>query len=163
MDSFKGYFELRFIDSIDTLVSRSISLGVTKEVEAQLLHIKTLAIGGKRFRPYAIYAAYQAQGGTDDIFDVLCAIELLHVFALVHDDIMDNAHTRHGVDTSHVFGAQLYTAKNDTDAVHRGLSQGILIGDLIFAWSMESFMQGTENFDTRIRTDAQRIFFQLPI
>ncbi len=161
MDSFKEYFELRFIDSVDTLVARSISLGVTKEVEAQLLHIKTLAKGGKRFRPYAVYAAYQAQGGVEDIFGILCAIELLHVFALVHDDIMDNAHTRHGVDTSHVFGAQIYTAKKDADAVHRGLSQGILIGDLIFAWSMESFIQGTENFDTTIRSQAQKIFFQL--
>lgn len=161
MESFRGYFEKKFIDSVHSFVTRAISLGVTKEVETQLLYIETLAIGGKRFRPYAVYAAYQAQDGTQNIFDVLCAIELLHVFALVHDDIMDNAHTRHGVDTAHLFARDIYAAKKDSYASHRGISQGILIGDLIFTWSMESFMRGVASFDTEKRIHAQKIYTTL--
>ncbi|HJY62660.1 MAG TPA: polyprenyl synthetase family protein [Ignavibacteria bacterium] len=58
--------------------------------------------GGKRIRPMLLMLSCEAFGGnTDDATDAAIAIEILHNFTLVHDDIMDNASTRRGRDTIH--------------------------------------------------------------
>ncbi|MCX6641512.1 MAG: polyprenyl synthetase family protein [bacterium] len=62
-----------------------------------------LGIGGKRLRPILLIFSAQAVGGkTDDALDAAVAIELLHNFTLVHDDIMDHDHLRRGQATVHV-------------------------------------------------------------
>jgi geranylgeranyl diphosphate synthase type I len=89
-----------------------------------IAYAKKLAMGGgKRIRPYLAYIAHRAAGGSSDRgMDALVGLELFHVFALVHDDIMDRGQTRHGVPTANrIFG----------DA------QAILLGDLLFNWSAE--------------------------
>lgn len=61
-----------------------------------------LSGGGKRIRPMILIFSCEALGGTiDDSIDAAVAIEILHNFTLVHDDIMDNANTRRGRDTIH--------------------------------------------------------------
>src|SRR5688572_33206175 len=49
--------------------------------------------GGKRLRPAFCYWGYRAAGGSHsaEIVSVAAALELLHSFAIVHDDIMDAA------------------------------------------------------------------------
>ena len=57
---------------------------------------------GKRIRPILLLLSCQAAGGkTDDAWDAAVAIELLHNFTLVHDDIMDMDDTRRGRPTVH--------------------------------------------------------------
>src|SRR3990172_2190652 len=55
--------------------------------------------GGKRLRPAFMYYAYKGAGGKDEkaILYTSMAIELLHTFALVHDDIIDKSLTRRGL------------------------------------------------------------------
>ncbi len=64
--------------------------------------------GGKRIRPVLHLAAVEAVGGkTDCVLPFACAIELIHTYSLVHDDLpaMDNADLRRGKPTSHkVYG-----------------------------------------------------------
>src|SRR5919108_3345940 len=52
--------------------------------------------GGKRLRPAFCYWGYRAAGGIpgEPIVRVAAALELFHTFALIHDDVMDEAETR---------------------------------------------------------------------
>lgn len=61
-----------------------------------------LAIGGKRLRPSLVLAAAEAEGGdTANALPAALAVEIFHNFTLMHDDIMDNAPLRRGVQTVH--------------------------------------------------------------
>ena len=61
-----------------------------------------LASGGKRIRPVLMMLACEAVGGNPrDAVDAGVAVEILHNFTLVHDDIMDNADQRRGRETVH--------------------------------------------------------------
>lgn len=52
--------------------------------------------GGKRLRPQLTMALASAHGGESEAMSAALAIELLHTFTLVHDDIMDRAEVRRG-------------------------------------------------------------------
>jgi len=62
--------------------------------------------GGKRLRPVLALCAYEACGGTDTnaILPAAAALELLHTYSLIHDDLpsMDNDGLRRGKPTNHV-------------------------------------------------------------
>jgi geranylgeranyl diphosphate synthase type II len=61
-----------------------------------------LEAGGKRIRPVLVLLACEAVGGTiEHAVDAGVAVEILHNFTLVHDDIMDNADQRRGRATVH--------------------------------------------------------------
>ena len=60
--------------------------------------------GGKRIRPALVFATARAVGlSEDDVEAAACAIELVHVYSLVHDDLpaMDNDDLRRGRPTCH--------------------------------------------------------------
>ncbi len=68
----------------------------------------SLFAGGKRLRPALAFAAAEAVGGTmEDAVPVACAVEMIHTYSLMHDDLpaMDNDDLRRGRPTCHkVFG-----------------------------------------------------------
>lgn len=66
----------------------------------------------KRVRPALVYFGYLACGGKDpeSTFDLGISLELLHTFALIHDDIMDEAETRRGQPTVEVAYVDFYTS-----------------------------------------------------
>ena len=72
---------------------------------APLIHEieRVLDAGGKRLRPAFCYWGYRAAGGTHDrpIVDAAASLELLHTFAIVHDDMMDRSETRRSEPASH--------------------------------------------------------------
>jgi geranylgeranyl diphosphate synthase, type II len=79
--------------------------------------------GGKRLRPILVLAACEAVGGRPDAaMDLACAIEMIHTYSLIHDDLpcMDDDDLRHGRPCNHkVFGEALATLAGDallTDA-----------------------------------------------
>lgn len=58
--------------------------------------------GGKRLRPLLVLLSAKAVGGKfKDAYNAAAAVEMLHNFTLVHDDIMDNADKRRGRLTLH--------------------------------------------------------------
>lgn len=60
--------------------------------------------GGKRVRPLLAYAACEALGGVaEDANGAACAVELIHAYSLVHDDLpaMDDDDLRRGQPTTH--------------------------------------------------------------
>lgn len=83
----------------------------------------TLSLGGKRIRPYfTLIGCGLCSGSHQEAVHAGLAIELLHNFTLLHDDIMDAAETRRG---------QASVCKK-WDA-----STAILSGDAMYAWSFE--------------------------
>jgi geranylgeranyl diphosphate synthase, type II len=76
-----------------------------------------LFAGGKRLRPILAIAAAEAIGGDgQSIIREACALELIHTYSLVHDDLpaMDNDDFRRGVPTTHtVFGEALAILAGD--------------------------------------------------
>lgn len=66
----------------------------------------SLLAGGKRLRPVLVLAACEAVGGktTAQVLDAACAIELVHTYSLIHDDLpgMDDDDLRRGKPTNHV-------------------------------------------------------------
>src|SRR3954464_2072722 len=69
--------------------------------------------GGKRFRGILLLAGYRAAGGTDDAPLPAAAIEIVHAYSLVHDDLpcMDDDDMRRGRPTVYqMFGVPAATA-----------------------------------------------------
>lgn len=63
----------------------------------------SLAAPGKCLRPALLLAAYEAAGGTGDATELAAAVEAVHTYSLVHDDLpcMDDDHLRRGRATTH--------------------------------------------------------------
>ncbi len=79
--------------------------------------------GGKRLRPVmALITCEMVGGDSEKAIPFAAALETIHNFTLVHDDVMDDDDLRHGVDACHT----IY-----------GLSTAILAGDTLFAYAFE--------------------------
>ncbi len=94
--------------------------------------IRVVTAGGKRLRPSFCYWGFRAAGGRDGepILRAAAALELLHTMALIHDDLMDEAEERRGVQSSHVRLAEEARRLGAADPVRVGRSLAILTGDL---------------------------------
>ncbi len=77
----------------------------------------SLLAGGKRLRPILVIAGAEIAGGTaDDVMPCACALEMIHTFSLVHDDLpaMDDDDLRRGTPTNHkVFGEAMAILAGD--------------------------------------------------
>ena len=77
----------------------------------------SLFAGGKRLRPVLVIAGAEAVGGRmEDVMPTACALELIHTYSLVHDDLpaMDNDDFRRGAPTNHkVFGEAMAILAGD--------------------------------------------------
>lgn len=73
--------------------------------------------GGKRLRPMLMEAAYELFGGQgEEIYPFMAAIEMIHTYSLVHDDLpaMDNDEYRRGKKTTHaVYGEAMAILAGD--------------------------------------------------
>jgi geranylgeranyl diphosphate synthase type I len=89
--------------------------------------------GGKRLRPLFCYWGFRAGDGIDaePIVRAAASLELLHTFAIIHDDVMDRSPMRRGQPATHV-------ALAHGDA-HAGVSAAILAGDLSLSLADELF------------------------
>ena len=89
------------------------------EIPEQLLKAMkySLEAGGKRLRPVMLLAACEMAGGdTETALPFACAIEMIHTYSLIHDDLpaMDNDDLRRGKPTNHkVFGEALAILAGD--------------------------------------------------
>jgi len=89
-----------------------------------------LASGGKRLRPVFAIWGWIGAGGRDRpdthprLVDVAAALELLHLFALVQDDVMDRSDQRRGMPTLHVTAGHRHRD-------HHGLGDPQLFGDSV--------------------------------
>ncbi|MEV7231858.1 polyprenyl synthetase family protein [Polymorphospora sp. NPDC051019] len=95
--------------------------------------------GGKRLRPTFCITGYLAAGGdpsNDDVAAMSAALELLHAFALIHDDVMDESAQRRGHPTVHALHSREHARDRRMGGSDRfGESVAILAGDLAHAYA----------------------------
>ena len=106
--------------------------------------VAALAAGGKRLRPAFAYWGWRgargAHGAEDEaaVLRAVAALEFVHASALVHDDVMDGAHTRRGRPATHVGFAMRHAVEDlGGDGELFGTGAAILVGDLALVWSDE--------------------------
>ena len=92
---------------------------------------RLLEAGGKRIRPAFCVWGFRAAGGKDGepILRAAGALELFHMFALVHDDVMDESDARRGVPSTHRRFA-LEAPEGGPGAERFGRAVAVLVGDL---------------------------------
>ena len=95
----------------------SILRGEPKDLYQASAHY--IISGGKRLRPFMVVKSCEMFGGSSKrALPAAAAVEMVHNFSLVHDDIMDNDDMRHSVPTVHKY---------------YGMPLAILAGDILFS------------------------------
>lgn len=114
-------------------VNAMIDKIVSVEREPELLYRASkhlINAGGKRLRPFLVLKSCEIVGGSNEAsLPMAAAVELLHSFTLIHDDIMDEDAKRRGVPTVHVLW---------------GVPTAIIAGDMLFARVYDSVISYTD-------------------
>jgi geranylgeranyl diphosphate synthase type I len=121
---------MKTIDVRDELESNAFSVNqyILSQLEGEPTELYRasshyIVSGGKRLRPYLLIKSAEMFGGNLKMaMPAAAAVELVHNFSLVHDDIMDNDEMRHSVQTVHK---------------HYGMPLAILAGDILFSKAFE--------------------------
>ncbi|MER6671771.1 polyprenyl synthetase family protein [Streptomyces sp. NPDC000983] len=100
-----------------------------------------IASGGKRIRPAFCLTGHLAAGGDPDdpgIVAAAAALEMLHLSALVHDDVLDDSGLRRGVPTVHTRFTALHESHGwQGEARRYGEGVALLVGDLALVYAEE--------------------------
>jgi geranylgeranyl diphosphate synthase type I len=133
---------------------------VDESLVAPLASLRALVLaGGKRLRPAFCHWAYLGAGGTPDddvVVDVGAALELLHTFALVHDDVMDGSDQRRGAPAVHrAFIDRHASTEWRGEARRFGEGAAILVGDFAFVYA--------DRLMARAPAEAREIFDELRV
>jgi len=109
------------VKEINEYLMRSLDVIEDKRLKAAMAHYP--AAGGKRLRPILATIVCEAVGGkAQKAIPFGSALEIVHNFTLVHDDVMDEDDTRRGIRTVHA---------------QYGIPEAILAGDALFARAFE--------------------------
>ncbi|MEM1689420.1 MAG: polyprenyl synthetase family protein [Candidatus Hadarchaeales archaeon] len=123
------------------LVEREIERWAPRSIKPEPLgnsmrHL--FSAGGKRLRPCLLLLSCEAVGGkVEDALEAAAAVEILHTFTLIHDDVMDRDELRRGVKTVHVLW---------------GIPMAIIAGDALFAKVFEALSENVR----RLRLSAEK-------
>ena len=111
----------KYLQEKEDIVNKALDTLLPKEDEfPQRLHKAmrySIFAGGKRIRPILVIAAAEVFGKTAaNVINIACAIELIHTYSLIHDDLpaIDNDDLRRGLPTNHkVFGEAIALLAGD--------------------------------------------------
>jgi geranylgeranyl diphosphate synthase type I len=142
LDSIYGQFE-NFIQKFFTERESSYQYG---ELFQPLYFDLCEFVGrkGKRIRPLLLMMSYRALGGQRSFGDeslLRCAIalELLHSFILIHDDVIDRSEKRRGLPTFHKLVEQRLNRLDGQERV--GQNVAVVMGDMVFALAIRSLLE----------------------
>jgi geranylgeranyl diphosphate synthase type I len=132
---------LKYLEESARLVEREINRWIPPKFKPEILAKATrhlIDAGGKRLRPCIALTACEAVGGKpEDAIETAAALELLHNFTLIHDDIMDRDEFRRNVKTVHVVW---------------GEPVAIIAGDALFAKVFEAVAANAR----RLKLESER-------
>ena len=158
-------FRQTFDEKLNEILKKDLStlpLANDAFIQGLFQHSALLAEHGKRVRPYVAATAFLIAGGDSakQPWDAWIGIELIHLFALIHDDLMDQGKLRHTVETIQTFVARKLQEENRRGAHARiADSQALLVGDMVYSWALKHLFSVIQNSPQP--TQATEILFQL--
>ena len=115
----------KYSKSIDEEIKRSLGTIDPEELQQSSQHL--IKAGGKKIRPSLVVLSSEAVGGNaEEALKTAAAVELIHTFSLIHDDIMDKDDMRRGKPSVHVLW---------------GEPMAILAGDTLFSKAFETVLE----------------------
>jgi len=120
-----------FLDKIERELRRVLTPRRPREIYEAAAY--SVFAGGKRLRPMLLLAACRAAGGeADAALPFACALELIHAYSLIHDDLpaMDDGDLRRGMPANHI---------------KYGEAMAILAGDMLLNLAYETMAEAVEN------------------
>jgi geranylgeranyl diphosphate synthase type I len=108
---------------------------------------------GKRFRPLFAVIGYIGTGAalSPETFTALSSLELIHVCALIHDDVMDASDTRRGAPAIHKHFENIHASqKLSGSASQFGIASAILLGDLALIWAAKMLHESKVSNDALV-------------
>ena len=106
-------------------------------VEQAVTVLRDYLTGGKCVRSTFMYLGWLTGAADDDAaLRAAASLELLHAFALIQDDVMDESALRRGRPAAHITFARWHRARSLSGSATRfGESAAVLLGDLCLVWS----------------------------
>ncbi len=142
MNELDEYFN-EIINNVDIQINRFVKSDVKTLEEASIYLFKA---GGKRLRPIILVSSSDLVGGNRDrAYKAASAVEIMHNFTLIHDDIMDRDYLRRGIPTVHV---------------KWGESMAILAGDFLHAKSFEALNEALRGLSSETYYKAFSLFIK---
>ncbi len=114
--------------------------------------------GGKMLRPAILLLACEAVGGKTDLaVPAAAAMEMSHIWTLVHDDILDNDDLRRGGPSVHAYYKEKFKGLISADELDEwSRNTAILVGDIQQAWAVSLMTE----LDNRIKPDLFRFLIK---
>ncbi len=144
LGEYKKWFDGELAKELDRRQKGLKKLTGNELVSLMMQSAATIALaGGKRIRPYLFALSFESFGGINAKkaapVGVALGIELLHIFALAHDDVIDRGELRHNHPTAQVKALSYLKLNNRVgDLSHIANSKAILLGDLVLAYAIEN-------------------------
>ncbi|MEV0221498.1 polyprenyl synthetase family protein [Streptomyces sp. NPDC050704] len=135
-------FKARIDRELERFVSREADqlLGIDADLGPVAGQLRVAVAHGKRLRAAFCYWGWRAAGqpDSDALVRAAAAMELVHAAAVVHDDIIDDSPTRHGLPTAHVALVGARPGGPRSKSVARALA--MLVGDLLMSLAGQLFV-----------------------
>jgi len=133
----------QFVSVIDDALNLLVTESKTPQKTVYSAMRYSLLAGGKRLRPVLMLAVCEMLGGKpEDVVPYACAIEMIHTYSLIHDDLpaMDNDDYRRGRLTNHkVYGEAI----------------AILAGDGLLNLAFETMLMHAQNYGSDLKRHVQ--------
>lgn len=123
-----------------------------------------LVNSGKRFRPLFAAAGFVGSGGSLDqaSINAISSIELVHVCALIHDDVMDGSDTRRGAPAIHKLFEKMHNDQRLSGSAEQfGVASAILLGDLAMVWASKALHES--EMDSQALTRAFPLYDEMRV
>lgn len=134
--------------------------------------LEGFSAGGKAMRPFLVYLGYVTALDSTEVrplkrsdlyrglLPVCMAVELVHNFLLIHDDIIDESDIRRGKPTMHKkFEKTVHPSLKATDGKHYGISQAILAGDIAL---LEAFnLVNKSDFTLKLKSQSLEMLIKV--
>lgn len=155
-------FTKRYIPRIDSIIAQSFeskikgTKGLRRELYRDLREYCTRE--GKRVRPLIFMSGYveyaKGKGKIGEAVKIAAALELMHSFLLIQDDIIDRAILRRGKPALHVVAGKKYSRYSKSPSL--GSDVAIVMADILFALALE--LISSAKFESAIKDAFFRLF-----
>lgn len=121
-----------------------------------------MPLGGKQIRAALVRAGWLAAGGPDAdpaLIKLAAAVELYQVSALIHDDLIDQANTRRGFQTTHTWAAKWHRQQDGqlTDQLF-AMASAVLLGDIYLSLADDLCGQAARELDSSASISLNQAF-----